>query len=72
MVHVAELGLHTLFAGEILDVKVEEDCLGAEGKPLAELVRPFSWAPAENAYYATGEKLGRGFSIGKALETKSE
>jgi flavin reductase (DIM6/NTAB) family NADH-FMN oxidoreductase RutF len=72
VVHVAELGLHTLFAGEILDVKVEEDCLGAEGKPSAELVRPFSWAPAENAYYATGEKLGRGFSLGKALETKSE
>lgn len=70
VVHVAELGLHTQFVGEILDVKVEESCLDAEGKPSAELVRPFSWAPAENLYYAIGEKLGRGFSIGKALGAK--
>jgi len=72
IVHTAELGLHTLFAGEILDVKAEESCLGPDGKLSAELVRPFSWAPAENWYYATGERLGRGFSVGKALETESE
>jgi flavin reductase (DIM6/NTAB) family NADH-FMN oxidoreductase RutF len=71
VVHVAELGLHTQFVGEILDVKVEEDCVDADGKPTAELVRPFSWAPSENQYYALGKKLGRGFSVGKALETKS-
>jgi len=70
VVHVHELGLHTLFAGEILDVKAEDACLDAEGRLSAELVRPFSWAPADNAYYALGEKLGRGFSAGKALETK--
>jgi flavin reductase (DIM6/NTAB) family NADH-FMN oxidoreductase RutF len=67
VVHVAELGLHTLFVGEILDVKIEESCLDADGKPSGELLRPFSWAPGENAYYALGEKLGRGFSVGKAL-----
>lgn len=70
VVHVAELGLHTQFVGEILDVKAEEDCLNPDGKPTAELVRPFMWAPAENQYYAVGEKLGRGFSVGKILETK--
>ena len=70
VVHVAELGLHTQFVGEILDVKVEDSCLDAEGKPTAELVRPFSWAPAENVYYAIGERLGRGFSIGKSLDAK--
>jgi flavin reductase (DIM6/NTAB) family NADH-FMN oxidoreductase RutF len=67
VVHVAELGLHTQFVGEILDVKAEESCLDEDGKPSAEKVRPFSWAPSENAYYATGEKLGRGFSVGKSL-----
>lgn len=67
VVHVAELGLHTQFVGEILDVKAEESCLDDDGKPSAEKVRPFSWAPSENAYYATGKKLGRGFSVGKSL-----
>jgi flavin reductase (DIM6/NTAB) family NADH-FMN oxidoreductase RutF len=70
VVHVAELGLHTQFVGEILDVKVEPGCLDADGKPSAELVRPFSWAPADNQYYAIGARLGRGFSIGKSLESK--
>jgi flavin reductase (DIM6/NTAB) family NADH-FMN oxidoreductase RutF len=70
VVHVHELGLHTLFVGEILDVKAEDACLDAGGKLSAELVRPFSWAPADNVYYALGEKLGRGFSAGKALETR--
>jgi flavin reductase (DIM6/NTAB) family NADH-FMN oxidoreductase RutF len=68
--HVAELGLHTLFVGEILDVKAEESCLDADGKLSAELVKPFCWAPAENVYYAFGESLGRGFSIGKGLGAK--
>ena len=67
VVQVAELGSHTQFVGEILDVKVDESCLDAEGRLSAGLVRPFSWAPAENQYYAFGESLGRGFSIGKAL-----
>lgn len=67
VVHVQELGLHTMFVGEILDVKVEESCLGADGKPQAELVLPFSWAPAENAYYALGNKLGPGFSVGRVF-----
>ncbi len=70
VVHVHELGLHTLFAGEIVDVKAEETCLDADGRLSAELVRPFSWAPGNNAYYALGERLGSAFSVGKVLGTK--
>lgn len=69
VIHVAELGLHTLFAGEIVDVKVDEDCLDEKGKPSAELVRPVWWGPSDNEYYGLGESLGRGFSIGRSLET---
>jgi flavin reductase (DIM6/NTAB) family NADH-FMN oxidoreductase RutF len=67
VIQVHELGLHTQFIGEILDVKVEEACLGENGKPSLEKVRPFAWAPAENQYYAMGRHLGQGFSVGKAL-----
>ena len=70
VVHVAELGLHTQFVGQILDVKVEQGCLNGDGKPTVELLRPFSWAPIENQYYALGKKLGRGFTVGKSLDTK--
>ncbi len=71
VVRVAELGLHTQFVGEILDVKVDEACLDADGKPRVSLIRPFSWAPVENHYYATGERLGRGFTVGKVFVSKS-
>jgi flavin reductase (DIM6/NTAB) family NADH-FMN oxidoreductase RutF len=70
VVHVAELGLHTLFVGEILDVKIDEDCVDADGKPNAALVRPFMWTPGENIYYAVGESVGRGFSVGKGLASE--
>lgn len=67
VVHTAELGLHTLFVGEILDVKAEDTCLDQDGKLSADLVKPFCWAPPENVYYAFGENLGRGFSLGKTI-----
>jgi flavin reductase (DIM6/NTAB) family NADH-FMN oxidoreductase RutF len=68
VVHVAELGLHTLFVGEIKDIKADESVLDEDGKISALSVRPFSWAPAENRYYAMGDDLGKGFSIGKSLQ----
>ncbi len=68
VVHVAELGLHTLFVGEIKDVKADEDALGEDGKVSSEKIQPFSWAPSENRYYALGDDLGKGFSIGKSLQ----
>lgn len=67
VVRIDELGLHTLFVGEILDVKAEDSCLDEQGKISIERVRPFSWAPAENKYYGMGGELGKGFSVGKAL-----
>lgn len=65
--NVAELGLHVQFVGEILDIKVEETCLDENGKVSAECLRPFSWAPIDNHYYALGKRLGRGFKAGRAI-----
>jgi flavin reductase (DIM6/NTAB) family NADH-FMN oxidoreductase RutF len=72
VVHVAELGLHTLFVGEILDVKIDETCLDAAGRPSTDLIKPFSWTPGDNQYYAMGEKLGKGFAVGKVLRGSDE
>lgn len=72
VIHVAELGLHVQFVGEILDVKADEDRLDDSGKPVAELVRPFWWAPSDNEYYGLGARLGRGFTLGKKLQCGDE
>ncbi|MGZ7135474.1 MAG: flavin reductase family protein [Methanobacterium sp.] len=66
LVHTAELGLHTHFTGEILDVKVDENLMD-HGKPDIERIKPFSYDPSFMAYYSMGKRLGKAFSIGREL-----
>jgi flavin reductase (DIM6/NTAB) family NADH-FMN oxidoreductase RutF len=72
LVHQIELGLHTLFVGEILDVKASEDVLDDKGVPDVEKLKPFFYAPEANAYYGTGKRLGDAFSIGQAVRKKGK
>jgi len=65
IVAVHELGLHTQFIGEILDVQVEENVLDEEGKPDIEKVQPLLFAPSTNGYHRLGSYLGDGFELGK-------
>ena len=68
LLHTIEIGIHTLFVGEILDIKADESVLGKKGLPHMEKVRPFTYAPEYMTYYATGEFLGKAFSLGKAIK----
>ena len=67
LLHTFEIGLHTQFIGEILDIKAEEAVLGANGLPHIEKVRPFLYAPEYRTYYGVGGFLGKAYSIGKGL-----
>lgn len=67
LVATHDLGVHTQFVGEIVDVKVEESCLNAEGQPDVRLVDPLLFAPGNRAYFAVGEYIGPAFAIGKGL-----
>ncbi len=68
LIHTIEIGLHTQFIGEILDIKAEETVLSDNGLPDIEKVRPFLYASDKAAYYGIGEYLGKAFSIGKSLK----
>ena len=59
---VVEIGLHTQFVGEIVDVKADEDVLGDNGLPDVTKVRPFFYATGNKAYYGTGDFLGDAFT----------
>jgi flavin reductase (DIM6/NTAB) family NADH-FMN oxidoreductase RutF len=65
LLHTLEIGLHTQFIGQIVDVKADEDVLDADGMPDMEKVRPFVFAPGTRIYYEIGAEIGKGFSIGK-------
>jgi flavin reductase (DIM6/NTAB) family NADH-FMN oxidoreductase RutF len=65
-----EIGLHTQFIGEILDIKADEEVLDGKGMLDIEKVKPFFFAPEANAYYGMGKLLGEAFSIGRDLRKK--
>ncbi|WP_428565762.1 MAG: flavin reductase family protein [Solidesulfovibrio sp. DCME] len=67
VVHIQDLGMHTMFVGEVLDVKVDEACL-KDGKPDPVAISPILYAPEDRHYYGIGPDLGLGFSIGKELK----
>lgn len=67
LLHHFEIGLHTQFIAEILDVKVDQDKCQADGKPDILKVSPLVYATKVQAYHAIGEYQGRAFEIGRDL-----
>jgi flavin reductase (DIM6/NTAB) family NADH-FMN oxidoreductase RutF len=65
LIHTVKIGLHTLFVGEIRDVKAEESILNEKGRPSIEKLSPPIFSVGEAAYYAVGAPLGPAFTIGK-------
>ncbi len=62
-----ELGSHTQFIGEIMDVKVDSSCLREDGLPDPALVDPLFFAPIVQEYWGIGQFTARAFSAGHAL-----
>ena len=67
IIHVFELGLHTQFVGEILDVKADEDVLDEAGVPDILKVLPVIFSPGNRTYYGIGASLGHAFAVGKEI-----
>ena len=67
LIHTIEVGLHTQFIGEIVDVKADESVLGEKGLPDIEKVRPILFGPEIRTYHGIGKYLGQAFSIGKEI-----
>lgn len=68
VIDTLKLGIHTLFAGQIMDVKADETVLGENAAPDMEKIRPMIFNPANRSYYGTGKYLGRAFSEGNKIE----
>ncbi len=66
LLQTVEIGLHTQFIGEIMDVKADEAVL-QEGSvtPDIEKLSPLIFTPESRLYYGVGSKLGKAFSVGK-------
>ena len=65
LVSMSEIGIHTQFIGEIIDVKAEESVLGMNGMPDMGRVNPALFGAGVNTYHGAGNIIGKAFSIGK-------
>jgi len=65
LVHTAELGLHTQFVGEVLDVKIDASVLDPEGNVDIRKLKPILFATGSKEYYGVGKFLAKAFSVGK-------
>ena len=70
VVHILDLGSHSLVIGRIEETHVSDSCL-TDGKPDVNKIKPFIYttAPA-NQYQAFGDIVAKAFSIGKELKTE--
>ena len=65
LAHQFELGLHTEFVGQVLDVKADEAVLDPGGLADILKVKPLVYAPDTQGYYGIGEFVARAFSVGQ-------
>lgn len=65
LLHSFELGLHTLFVGEILDAKADAEVLAEDGLPDIAKIKPFIFDSVHQGYHGIGSFLGKAFSVGK-------
>lgn len=67
LLHTLEIGIHTQFIGEIVDVKADLDTLSDDGFPDILKRKPLIFDTAHKGYHPVGPLLSKAFSIGKKL-----
>ena len=53
---------------EIINILVDEEFLGDDGKPDINKMELIAYNPIQHAYHALGSEVGKAFSVGKALK----
>jgi len=62
---VHELGMHTQFIGEVVDVKADYGIVTEGNHVDVTLLRPIVYAMGAQAYFGLGHQLGKAFEMGK-------
>ncbi len=67
LVNTLELGTHSMFIGEIMDVKCDEDVLNADGNVDVAKLQPFVYSTVDSMYYTVTNVLGKGYELGRQI-----
>lgn len=65
--HIIELGSHTNFIAEIMDVKIKKYCLDKNNIPIIGNIDPIIYVPLAREYWNMGNIVARAFSIGTKM-----
>ncbi len=68
LLHTIEIGLHTQFIGEIIDVKSNEEVFGEDGQLDIMKIQPLIFDTALRGYHGVTPGIGRAFSVGKQFQ----
>ena len=58
VIDIVEVGSHTMFIGEIMDIKANSSILGRGDYPEIEKLKPFVFSPGASRFYGIGPTLG--------------
>jgi len=65
VIHTFEIGLHTQFIGEIMDIKVDEEAVNSKQHPIMEKIDPFVYGNGTREYWSLDKVIGKSFDIGR-------
>lgn len=69
LLHTVEIGLHTQFIGEIVDVKGSEEVFDNDGQLDIMKIQPLIFDTSRKGYHGVTPCLGQAFSVGKELQS---
>ncbi|WEU40892.1 MAG: flavin reductase family protein [Candidatus Odinarchaeum yellowstonii] len=65
LIQTHEVGIHTMFIGEIVDVKADEHVLNDKGVIDWVKVKPFLYSPIDSKYYGSSGVIGDAYCVGE-------
>ncbi len=65
IIHITEIGMHTQFIGEVMDVKIDDAIQFGGNQPIIEQIKPLIFALESRNYYGIGQQIGLAYSLGK-------
>lgn len=68
LLHIIEIGLHTQFIGEIVDVKGDESVFDEAGNLDIMKIQPLIFDTSNRGYHGVTASIGRAFTVGKELQ----
>ncbi|NTW52527.1 MAG: flavin reductase family protein [Chlorobiaceae bacterium] len=69
LIQVIEIGVHTQFIGEIIDVKGDEELFDDDGLLDILKIRPLLYDTSHRGYHGVGPLVAQAFSVGKSISS---